>query len=338
MGNIKDIVEINGKQYDARTGHLVKAAEPVPKIRPSGVEGFVKPNAAKLNRKPPQALRRKPERPHTLMRHVVPKPSIKPAGNEAPRVLTQQIRTANDIKRQKRANNFIKSQLVKKYGTSSDFVTQKPTPKPILKDRNHKQPAQPKTQQPRPQPVEGPFERSMRQSRSHAEEQPKRSKMHHRLAKRLRISPRLVSAGALVAAFLVFGGFFAYQNVSNLKVRYASMRADVDGKLPGYQPAGFTLNGPVQYSPGQITLSYRSNSDDRAFNVTQKASNWDSAALLNEYVEYKQNLVQTVEDNGKTIYVYGENNATWVDSGVWYQVEGQAALSSDQLLRIARSL
>jgi hypothetical protein len=98
------------------------------------------------------------------------------------------------------------------------------------------------------------------------------------------------------------------------------------------------LAGPVQYSAGQITISYKSNSDDRNFQLVQRNSDWNSQSLLNNFVTREDEKYLTYQDKGKTIYVYDGNNATWVSGGIWYQVEGKSSLSSDQLLKIASSL
>jgi hypothetical protein len=47
---------------------------------------------------------------------------------------------------------------------------------------------------------------------------------------------------------------------------------------------------------------------------------------------------QPFEANGRTIYIYDGNKATWVDGGVWFNIDGKANLNSDQLLKIADSL
>lgn len=121
-------------------------------------------------------------------------------------------------------------------------------------------------------------------------------------------------------------------------MKLAASRSGVNGSLPSYQPAGFSLNGAVAYRPGQITINYKSNSDDRGFKVNQSASQWDSKTLLDDFVAINRNDYQTIQDKGKTVYIYDNNNATWVDSGIWYRIEGDSSLSSEQLLRIASSL
>jgi hypothetical protein len=120
-------------------------------------------------------------------------------------------------------------------------------------------------------------------------------------------------------------------------MRVASARSGVHGSLPGYQPAGFGLNGAISYKPGQITVSYKSTSDNRSFQITQSVSSWNSDTLRDSYVATNHPSYQMVNPKGKTVYLY-DSNATWVDGGIWYRVEGDSQLNSDQLQNIANSL
>lgn len=144
------------------------------------------------------------------------------------------------------------------------------------------------------------------------------------------------AAGAL--AIVLLAGFFAYQNIPNISMRVAASRAGFSAKMPGYQPSGFALQGPINYKPGQISLSFKSNSDDRAFNVSQQVSGWNSEALADNYLAANNKEYQTYQDKGRTIYLYDNSRATWVSGGIWYEVDGNGILSSEQLIRVANSL
>jgi hypothetical protein len=108
--------------------------------------------------------------------------------------------------------------------------------------------------------------------------------------------------------------------------------------MPAYTPAGFSLNRDVQVSPGKITVGFRSNTDDKEFTITQQASNWSSQAMVNNHLIASNKTYQSYDNNGKIVYIYDNSNATWVNGGVWYQINGNATLTSDQLIRIASSL
>ena len=70
----------------------------------------------------------------------------------------------------------------------------------------------------------------------------------------------------------------------------------------------------------------------------RSASNWNSDALLSNYVVAENKQYQTYMDRGRTLFIYDGSNATWVDNGVWYQIEGDSRMTTDQLVRIAASI
>lgn len=97
------------------------------------------------------------------------------------------------------------------------------------------------------------------------------------------------------------------------------------------------MNGPVEYAPGQVIVHYRSNSDSRSYSITQKASNWNSEALLNTQVLGASTDYQTIQSKGKTVYLYNDGHATWVDGGIWYEIDSKNNLTKSQLLDIVNS-
>lgn len=148
-----------------------------------------------------------------------------------------------------------------------------------------------------------------------------------------------LTVGAICSIVVLLGAFFAYQNVPNVAMRLAARQAGVAASVPTYKPAGFSFDGPISYANGLVTLHYVANGDsDRSFVITQRKSSWDSQSLLSNYVLAENKQYQTYQDQGKTIYIYDDSNATWVDGGVWYNVAGKANLNSDQLLHIASSM
>ncbi len=149
---------------------------------------------------------------------------------------------------------------------------------------------------------------------------------------------RLSGVLSIAVCLLVIAGFLAYVNTPALTMRVASTKAGFSAKLPNYSPAGFNF-GNLSYGPGNVTVSYKDKADtDRSYNITQRASNWDSQALLSNFVATANKAYQTYQQAGRTVYLYGNNTATWVDSGVWYTVDGNSALSTNQILNLASSL
>lgn len=173
---------------------------------------------------------------------------------------------------------------------------------------------------------------------SHQQAAPKPAKRRHKVAKKLGLSRKAANIGAITLIVIVLGGFIAYQNLPNIAMHMAVAKAGVHAMLPGYQPSGFALNRHIQARPGQVVISFKSNSDDRNFKITQSASDWNSQTLLDNYVAASGQPYQRInQNNGKTVFIYGSANASWVDGGVWYKVEGNSSLTNDQLLKIANS-
>lgn len=149
---------------------------------------------------------------------------------------------------------------------------------------------------------------------------------------------KAANLASLSFAGLLLVGFFGYQNAPNIDMRVAAAKSGVSAHMPGYSPAGFSAVRDVKSEPGKVSVIFRSNTDDKKFTVSQQASNWSSDSLLSNHVLASKQPYQTYDDRGKTVYIYDNSNATWVNGGVWYRVDGNASLSSDQLLRIANSL
>jgi hypothetical protein len=183
------------------------------------------------------------------------------------------------------------------------------------------------------------FEDHIKKANSHLLKPVKKEPRRKRIMKSLKVSPRVLSAAAAVFAIVLMGGFFAYQNIPAVSMRVAASTAGFDGKLPKNIPAGYSFNGPVQAAPDNISLTYESNSDARRFIVTQKPTNWSSEGLLTNYLVDSQFRYQVYKDKGLTVYIYNGSNATWVDKGVWFSVNGEdGSLSSEQLLELAASI
>lgn len=322
------IIELNGKRYDAVTGKMIAthplAASPqksTPKpLKKASVDGFARPIKPLVSR-PMQKSK-------TLMRKTVHKPvAAKPAPKS---VQTFQGASSNKLAH---AKAVTKSALVRKFNDVSGRPTAHTESMPVPGiDRVHVAPTAVST-------TKNPIEAGLAKAVSH--EQPKLK----RLAKRLRvgkhrsISPRLLSGGSMLLAAMLVGGFFAYQNIPNLNMRLASTRAGIQGSLPAYKPAGFALHGGIAYKPGQIVFGYKSTSDNRNFKITQERSSWNSDTLVENYDPLKNSSSRIAsQEKGKTLYIYNDSNATWVDGGIWYRIEGESQLNSDQLRNIADSL
>lgn len=310
-----------------------------------------KPVHHRQHSRAPHAHKHSPQKARTLARAGLKRPLILDADwkDQAAQLSSQGVGVLETMQtkafrsRLSRASKIHKSQLVSRFTPQSQRspLVKKMAHLPVVKPLAHHRQPLPKivsTAVPINQiPQQNAFESVIASATSHEAKPLRAPKLATRLAKKLKLDKKAakISAGALAVLLIV--GFLTYQNIPNLKLRLAAAKASINASLPNYQPAGFTL-GAINDRPGQVTINFSSNTDNRSFLLTQAKSGWNSEALLNNYVASGNKPYQTYQELGKTIFIYDESNATWVDGGVWYKIEGDAQLTSDQLLRIARSL
>lgn len=180
------------------------------------------------------------------------------------------------------------------------------------------------------------IEESLRNASSHLEQFDSRS-LRKSFLERTGFRNKAANIGAISTVTVLLFGFFAWQNAPNLQTRLAATQSGVSAHMPGYKPSGYSAQRGVKSEPGKVAITFRSNTDDKQFVVTQQASNWSSDSLLSNHVLASRQPFQTYQDQGKTVFIYDNSNATWVSGGVWYRIDGNASLTSDQLLRIASS-
>jgi hypothetical protein len=166
-----------------------------------------------------------------------------------------------------------------------------------------------------------------KQAVDHQYEQHSQRRKHNRILQ--------VTGASFVVLLLV--GFVISQNMTSLSLKLASHKAGVHVVLPVKQPPGFSF-GFLTYKPGDVTLNFSSPSDGRQYNISQKTSNWNSQALLNNFVASANSAYKTYQRAGLTVYLLSNDTATWVDSGVWYTVDGDSSLSNTQLLDVASNM
>lgn len=333
MSDAKQIIDINGKRYDAQTGKLLGGvnghsnhpANPKPQQQNgAAIDGFVRRQGIPRSNPQPASKQSRPvQKSQTLMRPGVEKPkpeAPKPKESQQPR---PQLAKASHH-RINRAKTVQKSAHVSKFG-HGHLV-----PNKVIKKSANLDVASPKHQGKLAKTTEQ-FEQAMHSATSHLEDFVPDSKSSR--------SKRFVF-GSLAAVSVMVLGFLAWQMVPSIKVKYAGTRAGFSANLPDYNPAGFGLSGNVESASGEVGLTYNSHTDDKSYKIKQTPSNWTSQSLLTNYVipTYGANNYQVYESQGKTIYIKDNSNASWVDGGIWYQLEGNATLTSDQLQRIVNSL
>jgi hypothetical protein len=405
----KNIIELNGKKYDALSGSLLgesrvkatTASRTAVSQRGRVIDGFVKakpgqaqttvikPQAIKLPVKlsapahkvakspvntqknmdirrvtsPKSALKpHQPERPKTLMRHVVKKPhvTIKPAiKTAAPSEVmaapkgtiakplekklsassvnpfrlarSRHVAKSHHIHRFEQQRSAARPTQYASHAVRQDFRAAGPqviVQKSPVQSAAHAQVAAPAAaHKPSSNDI---FEAALAHATSHQEKTPAHAK--HRSSPRR----RLVNVMAGVGAFLLIGGFVTYMNMTNIEMRVASMRAGFHAQMPAYQPTGYALDGGIESAEGKVAMNFRSG--DRLYTVTQEASDWNSSTLLDQTAAQRGAPSQTIQSKGRTIYIYDDSNATWVNGGVRYQVNGNAPLHADELVSLATSM
>lgn len=165
-----------------------------------------------------------------------------------------------------------------------------------------------------------------------------RPEKHHKKAGWLGKQQRMVTILSSTLALLILGGYLTYITLPSISLRVAASRAGVNANMPEYKPDGYSLDGPITYSPGEVVISYKSTTEDSSgYKLVQKATNWDSQAVLDNYVAKHTDNYLTFQERGVTVYTFG-NKAAWVNGGLLYTIDGNAALSSDQILRVATSI
>jgi hypothetical protein len=361
VGNPKNTIELNGQLYDAATGARIASTTAVKTAASTPVQhvdGFTRPKLAKkpvvhvaapAKKRTGAPKQVKPavksvQRSGTLMRSVVKKPQTTTAAHHVPKPAAIHKTQSQPAARQARADQVNQSTLISKFGRSSrPSLSTQVTALPVKAPPRAEPPvmdlrAQIAAVTASPKTFSNQFERALHQADSHKQPKLKKQKLVHKAARKAHITPKVAQIGSALAAAFIIGGFFFYQNIPNLSMRVAATRAGVSAALPSYHPAGFSMSRQIQYSPGQIKVSYHSNSDQRAFDVIQKKSDWSKQDLVNNFVAANNRTYQTYQDNDRTIYIYDGSNAAWVDRGVLYQIEGSSSLNSDQLLRLAASI
>ena len=143
---------------------------------------------------------------------------------------------------------------------------------------------------------------------------------------------------AATAAVAIMGGYIWLSNYNTLTVKAAGKKAGIQASLPGYVPSSYSLSGPIAYSAGVVSLQFKSPSVPGALTITQTKSDWNSAALLQLYVNNRSTSYVSVENQGLTIYLYNGNQVAFVNKGIKYDIVGDTHLSRDQVLKIAESL
>lgn len=389
-----NIIELNGKLYDAKTGVPIetkaKAKKPLQKTvatiskklpqRGRSIDGFsprrnpvgtahtattkpIPPKAAEkqvavepkptVDRAGVSTMKRAVKRSNTLNRSVVKAPTFAVSAPvvEASAVAVEEPVNSTALKhadssRVSRVKNISKSSVISRFGAPSNQTNKEPSSANSLTahlENTHTQPSvapKPKEQlSTKERLIKKAIDSAIASNPVQAANNVTTAKKAHKKVKSHSQKSHKAGYATTALAGLLLAGYVAYLNVPSISMKVAAHRAGFAANLPSYQPAGYSLKGPIAYSPGQVTLNFASNTDQRKFTLKQQPTTWDSTALLENFVTKKSSNYLTYQDSGLTIYIIDGASAAWVNGGKLYHVEGRnSQLDTDQLLKLATSV
>lgn len=146
-----------------------------------------------------------------------------------------------------------------------------------------------------------------------------------------------IAAGMAVISLALLG-YLVHLNLPDISVRVTAMQTGIEKIYPSYVPTNYRLDGLVKEDAGRVTMNFK-NDEGKKFTLMEEKSNWDSAAVLSNYVKKNWgNDYSIAKGQGLTIYVSGAN-AAWVNGGVFYVITDEGGtLTASDLHDIAVSL
>ncbi|HEX6461980.1 MAG TPA: DUF4367 domain-containing protein [Candidatus Saccharimonadales bacterium] len=342
-------ITINGQLYDAHTGLPVTAETAPQKIQASTTPGQAGKVMSDVGIRPAQN-KVTPQTPPISQsvtpatKHVIRSPKTAHSIHNAPQRSKTLYRAAlQRPKTQEVAKpTVLRSPAIQKFSPNLQHSSHTPhtqahthhvSQQPETMQNSQGQPHPTTAQQ--PAQLQGSALKEKLIADKMASIMPKKEK-ESKTAKRRRTYPRLATVTSGIAALVLLGGYLTYLNLPNLSLRVAASQAGVAATYPTYQPSGYGFAGPVAYSSGEVRVNFKSNTNDYAYSVVQRESNWDSQAVRDNYVIKESKQYTTIQEGGITIYLVN-NKAVWVNGGVLYSVEGNAPLSGEQIQKIASS-
>jgi len=150
---------------------------------------------------------------------------------------------------------------------------------------------------------------------------------------------KAASVGLSLAGVILLGVYVWQINYPNLALKVASSKAGISASLPSYLPNGWKVSGDIVTNPGSVGYKLTSAGGDQSIAISEVRSDWDSQALAENYLSTNAQKYTALQAEGLTIYLYNDNQASWVNHGSWYKIEGNTkGLSQDQIIKMATSL
>lgn len=304
-----------------------------------------------------------PQASKTLMRRAVKKPTSsfkrqiksQTAANYLPTTTTsndpltnQFIKDHSEIERLHRANEISRNKLVKKFNPQTESSSLSPFNSDQVMSRQFENPSikTPKTgslnnshtsslSNPYKSTKDEIFEKAIARATSHEQLPVKPAKQ------KLLKSRKKVTSFLTAFSVLLIGSFIIYSNLNNINLYVDGLKAGFKPTLPSYNPSGYGLN-KLTAASNIVSANYRSQFNNQKYSIVEQPSTWDSPTLQDSFVKnIAGNNYQTINTSDLTIYLYGQsgnNNATWVNGGLWYRLYSHSSLTNNQIIQIANSL
>lgn len=321
-------ISINGILYDMHTGLRVDT----PESKSVASSAHIHKNALHAG-----GIHSHTQHSKTLNRRVVraQKPVMKSVATPAKQPITRSPQITRFAPAKPSQPVSSTNRVISDFGPVAHPAVQKAklrTPQTIRPALTQRSTPSSKTAQLRPTPAKQQKEKAIKKA-LHSAKPAKAKKISI-----FKHSPRTLSIASVSLAVLLLAGYFSYVNMPNLSVRLAAAQAGIAASYPSYRPDGYSLNGPVAYAQGQVSMKFASNGSPQNFTLRQTKSNWDSSAVLSNYVQPKSaGNYNVYTSNGLTIYTFGDS-AAWVNGGILYTIDGNASLSNTQLSQLATSM
>lgn len=338
-------IEIKGQLYNAVNGIPLQPGTPTPAqssvaipIKHIPSTHTIKQSTAAHRRHPAKDVaHHAPTNSQILMRSIVKKPASNLKRHLKISESTDQIVSktsytaahshmslaAQHHERSQRAATIQQSERISHFVTPSVNPTPQSFPSVIATEQSLPQAAAPA---PAKSPTDLLIERALSQATSPEQPPPKATKL-----KWSRVA--LMTAPVVIVALLIIGS----RSVTDLQLRVASAKAGFSTSLPAYHPAGYSL-GQLSYNSGIFASEYHTNGSTESYTVTQKKTSWDSQTLLDNYVLTTAARYQIVQLGTRTVYLYNDGNATWINGNIWYQLNSDGSLNESQIINVVNSL
>lgn len=347
---INSTVEVNGTRYDALTGQMLSPKKAITKSYNSSkkmIDGFVvsQPRRAKAAASRVSAkahdLHKRPRKSTTLMRKAVKKPSdaSKPVEHKNEHIPTPEHRSqrAAVVSRHAKVNRFglmpsrassavVAAPAEVKIKAKASYRGQAataPAVPSLVTSMSHKK-------------LEQMLDEALMKADAHKHMMGRSARKTSRFNLFGRV-PRWVGLTVTAIIVLAVAFWLVWQNLPSVAVHVAAARAHVNAALPTYTPEGYSYTGHLEYGGGTVTMQFKDKAN-HSFTLTQKASDMTSSNLPTTAIP-ASTPVQTSLIGGTTVYIYGnDNNAAWVNRGVFYNLKNRADLPDDQVLKIVEGL